>query len=119
MPAGLEDVSKYPDIFDKLAEGGPTFTPWSREELKKLAGENLIRVFKEVGRVRDSLKSEKPIDDPIPYNDILNQNPQVAGCRTDINRYQPANTKSIADVYSPAKIGKVAPKLDLTPPEDL
>jgi membrane dipeptidase len=37
---GLEDVSKYPALFAELARRG-----WSDGELKKLAGENLLRVF--------------------------------------------------------------------------
>jgi membrane dipeptidase len=94
-PKGLEDVSKYPDLFDKLAESGHGYEPWTREELKKLAGLNLIRVFKDVERVRDSLKIEKIRDDPIPYNDIKTQNPDVAVCRTDIERYKPATSGKI------------------------
>lgn len=66
--------------------------PWTRDELKKLAGLNLIRVFKNVESVRDSLKNEKPIDDPIPYEDIKAQNPDVGTCRTDIEKYKPAAT---------------------------
>jgi len=49
MPEGLEDVSKYPDLFDKLAQIDEP--RWSAEDLKKLAGLNLIRVFKEVEKV--------------------------------------------------------------------
>jgi membrane dipeptidase len=49
MPIGLEDVSKYPDLFERLAQiDEPT---WSTEDLKKLAGLNLIRVFKEAEKV--------------------------------------------------------------------
>ncbi|KAK3108499.1 hypothetical protein FSP39_009325 [Pinctada imbricata] len=44
-PEGLEDVSKYPDLFTELARRG-----WSAVELRKLAGENLIRVFHAVER---------------------------------------------------------------------
>jgi membrane dipeptidase len=89
MPKGLEDVSKYPDLFDRLADGGENYEPWTKEELKKLAGLNLIRVFKDVERVRDSMKNEIILDDPIPYNDIKNENPDVGLCRTDIENYKP------------------------------
>jgi membrane dipeptidase len=89
VPKGLEDVSKYPALFDKLAVGSDEFTPWSKDELKKLAGLNLIRVFKDVERVRDSMKNDKIIDDPIPYDDIKTQNPDVGICRTDIESYKP------------------------------
>ena len=42
-------MSKYPDLFDKLAQIDEP--RWSAEDLKKLAGLNLIRVFKEVEKV--------------------------------------------------------------------
>jgi membrane dipeptidase len=91
VPEGLEDVSKYPDLFDRLGAGGPDFEPWTKEELKNLAGLNLIRVFKDVERVRDSMKNAKILDDPIPYDDIKTQNPNVGDCRTDIENYKPAD----------------------------
>ena len=37
---GLEDVSTFPALFMELARRG-----WSDEDLKKLAGENLLRVM--------------------------------------------------------------------------
>ena len=37
---GLEDVSKYPELFAELIRRG-----WSDEDLRKLAGKNLVRVF--------------------------------------------------------------------------
>lgn len=93
VPQGLEDVSKYPDLFDKLAERGHGYEPWGKEDLKKLAGLNLIRVFKDVERVRDNLRNEKILDDPIPYDDIKNENPDVGECRTDIESYRPRASK--------------------------
>jgi membrane dipeptidase len=95
VPEGLEDVSKYPDLFDRLGAGGDNFEPWTREELKNLAGLNLIRVFKDVERVRDSMKNVKILDDPIPYDDIKTQNPNVADCRTDIENYKPKSTSKL------------------------
>lgn len=92
VPQGLEDVSKYPDLFDILAEDGHGYVPWTKDDLKKLAGLNLIRVFKDVERVRDSLKNEIIIDQPVPYNDIVNENPEVGSCRTDIESYKPQDT---------------------------
>lgn len=89
VPTGLDDVSKYPELFDKLFEGGEGWEPWTKDELKKLAGLNLIRVFKDVERVRDNLKGQKIIDEPIPYNDIITQNPSVGTCRSDIEKYKP------------------------------
>lgn len=47
MPQGLEDVSKYPYLFAELLESDR----WSEEDIAKLAGKNLIRVFKQVEQV--------------------------------------------------------------------
>jgi len=41
-PVGLEDVSTYPALFAELSRRG-----WSEEGLRKLAGENLLRVWRE------------------------------------------------------------------------
>ena len=46
-PRGLEDVSQYPELFATLLASGM----WTSEDLKKLAGLNFLRVFKEVERV--------------------------------------------------------------------
>lgn len=86
-PIGLEDVSKYPDLFDKLAEKGHGYEPWTSDELMRLAGRNLLRVFKEVENVRDSLKHEEPYEDLIPYADLIRDNP-TQGCRTDVETYK-------------------------------
>jgi len=94
VPEGLEDVSKYPALFDLLAEEGHDWKPWTRDELKKLAGLNLIRVFKEVEAVRDSLKNTKIIDDPVPYEDVITANKNATDCRTDIDKYKPININS-------------------------
>lgn len=40
-PLGLKDVSEYPNLFAELLARG-----WSEADLEKLAGLNLIRVFK-------------------------------------------------------------------------
>ena len=55
MPAGLEDVSKYPDLFDRLAENRPGEPTWTSQDLQKLAGLNLIRVLQEVEKVSSLL----------------------------------------------------------------
>ena len=44
---GLEDVSKYPDLFAELIIRG-----WTDEDLEKLAGRNMVRVFRDVEQVR-------------------------------------------------------------------
>ena len=45
-PEGLEDTSKYPNLFAALLEDKKVY--WSQQDLAKLASGNLIRVFKEV-----------------------------------------------------------------------
>jgi len=52
---GLEDVSKYPDLFAELIRRG-----WSDEDLRKLARDNLLRVFSDVEDVSTRLKIELP-----------------------------------------------------------
>ena len=41
VPQGLEDVSKFPQLFAELIRRG-----WSDSDLKKLAGQNLLRVLR-------------------------------------------------------------------------
>ncbi|XP_071542112.1 dipeptidase 1-like isoform X2 [Panulirus ornatus] len=65
-PKGLENVSRYPELFAELLRD-PT---WSLQDLKKLAGLNLLRVFTRVEQVREELVSEKPSEEIIPIHDI-------------------------------------------------
>lgn len=84
QPIGLEDVSKYPDLFDLLAEDDHGYEPWNREDLQKLAGLNLIRVYKEVENVRDQLRNGTAINDrSIPRSDLIATNMTMT-CRTNI-----------------------------------
>src|SRR6266545_1792013 len=52
---GLEDVSKYPALFAELAHRG-----WSDEDLRKLAGENILRAMEQAERVAARLQSSRP-----------------------------------------------------------
>ena len=52
---GLEDVSKYPALFAELARRG-----WSDADLRKLAGQNVLRVLRETERVAARLQRERP-----------------------------------------------------------
>jgi len=45
-PTGLEDVSGYPNIIEELLRRG-----YGEEEIRKICGENLLRVWAEVERV--------------------------------------------------------------------
>ena len=65
MPVGLENVSKYPELFTVLLEQN-----WSEEDLGKLASGNIIRVWGEVENHRDLLKDQKPYQNWIPVEDL-------------------------------------------------
>jgi len=54
-PTGLEDVSKYPDLFAELLRRG-----WSDADLRKLAGENLLRVMRQAEAVSQRLRAARP-----------------------------------------------------------
>ena len=55
LVVGLEDVSKFPDLFAELSRRG-----WTDADLRKLAGENLLRVLKQAETVSARLKKERP-----------------------------------------------------------
>ncbi|XP_069755631.1 dipeptidase 1 [Narcine bancroftii] len=68
VPAGLDDVSFYPNLVAELLRRN-----WTDAEVKAALGENFIRVFQQIEQV----KSNSPGDDePIPYDQVQNQ------CRT-------------------------------------
>ncbi|MEP6507401.1 MAG: membrane dipeptidase, partial [Gemmatimonadales bacterium] len=51
---GLEDVSKYPALFAELAHRG-----WSDEDMKKLAGENVLGVLERAEQVAARLQKTR------------------------------------------------------------
>jgi membrane dipeptidase len=55
LVVGLEDVSKFPDLFAELSRRG-----WTDADLKKLAGDNVLRVLKQAEVVSARLKKERP-----------------------------------------------------------
>ena len=55
VPVGLEDVSRFPQLFEELARRG-----WSDADLAALAGRNLLRVLKACEQVAARLRSERP-----------------------------------------------------------
>jgi len=55
VPVGLEDVSTYPALFAELSRRG-----WSESDLRKLAGENVLRVMRDAEGVARRLQSERP-----------------------------------------------------------
>ncbi|XP_064168566.1 dipeptidase 1-like [Anguilla rostrata] len=81
VPKGLEDVSKFPDLVAELLRRG-----WNDTEVRGALGENLLRVLKDVERVRDSLTKDQPDDVPIPYEQVEN------ACRTNYGYFPLDNT---------------------------
>jgi membrane dipeptidase len=51
---GLDDVSKYPELFAELAHRG-----WSDDDMRKLAGQNVLRVFEQVEQVAARLQKTR------------------------------------------------------------
>ncbi len=53
VPAGLEDVSKFPDLLGELLRRG-----WSEADVKKVAGLNALRVLRDAERVARELQAD-------------------------------------------------------------
>ncbi len=88
FPEGLEDTSKYPNLFAALMDGGEDFQPWSDSDLSKLASLNLLRVLEQVEAVRDSLRDEKgetPRQKWIPPADLMKAGADLS-CRSDCRK---------------------------------
>jgi len=71
VPVGLEDVSKFPNLFAELIRRG-----YSDEDVEKVARLNLIRVLQAVENARDQLKVMSP------DNTLISPQPNVT-CRPD------------------------------------
>ncbi|XP_074657905.1 dipeptidase 1-like [Tubulanus polymorphus] len=84
FPEGLEDVSGYPYLFAELIDRG-----WTDENLKKLAGANLIEAFRKMEKVRDRLSK-----DEVPNDEVIDE-PIVASdtCRTHRKTKDDIDTK--------------------------
>lgn len=54
VPVGLEDVSTFPALFAELSRRG-----WSERDLRKLAGDNLIRVMREAEYTAERMQGER------------------------------------------------------------
>jgi len=55
VPVGLEDVTTFPALFAELVRRG-----WSDGDLRKLAGENLLRVLRQAEDVARKLQKRRP-----------------------------------------------------------
>jgi len=60
VPRGLEDVSHFPDLFVELMRRG-----YSPDDLKKIAGENVLRVLREAERIAWRLQRTRPPSDAL------------------------------------------------------
>ncbi|KAK5914997.1 hypothetical protein CesoFtcFv8_000632 [Champsocephalus esox] len=67
FPRGLEDVSKYPALILELLQRN-----WTESELADVLRRNFLRVFEEVERVRDQLKSTGPSEVQISVEEVQN-----------------------------------------------
>ncbi|XP_069702561.1 dipeptidase 1-like [Periplaneta americana] len=85
VPVGLEDVSKFPNLFDRLADRRPGEPEWTVEDLQKLAGLNLLRVLEGIEKVRDQMAAQgiAPNEDLIPGTDLGNN----TQCLSDNHSY--------------------------------
>lgn len=54
LPTGLEDVSTYPDLFAELLKRG-----YSEDDLRKIAGENMLRVLRGIEATAERLQQER------------------------------------------------------------
>ncbi|XP_076170220.1 dipeptidase 1 isoform X2 [Ptiloglossa arizonensis] len=80
-PRGLEDVSKYPELFAELLRSGK----WNVHDLKKVAGLNLLRVLQQVEKVREDMRTAGVT----PSEEYLQDSPDTTGsCALDINSVQ-------------------------------
>jgi membrane dipeptidase len=63
LPTGLKDVSDYPNLIYELLKRG-----YSDDDIRKICGENLMRVWAEVERIATELalttESREPLDSP-------------------------------------------------------
>ncbi|KAI1459620.1 membrane dipeptidase-domain-containing protein [Annulohypoxylon moriforme] len=60
IPAGLEDVSKYPDLIQLLMERGAT-----DEQVRLLAGDNILRIWSNIEQAAREIQAmgEKPVEE--------------------------------------------------------
>lgn len=60
VPVGLEGVDDYPALLAELLRRG-----WTDEEVKKLAGHNVLRAFREAEKVAQRLRKQRPASDAL------------------------------------------------------
>ncbi|CAG7732312.1 unnamed protein product [Allacma fusca] len=78
-PYGLEDASMYPNLFVELAAD----SRWGDEDLKKVAGQNFLHVFRQAEHLRDKMRNES-----VPVSNDLISSPHLQNqtrCRYNVN----------------------------------
>ncbi|XP_037733350.1 dipeptidase 2 isoform X2 [Chelonia mydas] len=86
FPEGLEDVSKYSALIAELLRRG-----WTERELTGVLRENLLRVFREVEKVRNDSKTMNENENEIPQREVQNS------CRLDL-RNPPLRTANVLPI---------------------
>ncbi|XP_014729915.1 PREDICTED: dipeptidase 1 [Sturnus vulgaris] len=81
LPTGLEDVSKYPALVAELLTRN-----WTEQEVKGALAENLLRVFREVEKVKKDLQGTAPAEIPIAFEEL------EGSCRTSYGYTSGAGT---------------------------
>lgn len=78
VPLGLEDVATYPNLFARLLQQ----PGWTAEDIKKVAGLNILRVMREVERVAaEDMADFEPDDETLVYDEFLKEN-NATECKT-------------------------------------
>ncbi|KAK1927955.1 membrane dipeptidase-domain-containing protein [Papiliotrema laurentii] len=62
-PRGLEDVSKYPNLFAELIKRG-----WTQDDLSLLAGGNVLRILRGAEEVSEKMKKEGKLPSDAVYS---------------------------------------------------
>lgn len=70
-------------MFEKLAEDGNGWKPWTGRELQNLAGKNIIRVLMEVENVKQAMRNIAPVESLIENKELLLVEPDQS-CRTNL-----------------------------------
>ncbi|XP_032925880.1 dipeptidase 1-like [Catharus ustulatus] len=97
LPTGLEDVSKYPALVAELLARN-----WTEEEVKGALAENLLRVFRQVERVKTDLQNTAPYESPIALEELEGSCRTNYGYSTDAGTAQrPSAALALALVLAP------------------
>ncbi|XP_021264494.1 dipeptidase 1 isoform X2 [Numida meleagris] len=81
LPTGLEDVSKYPALVAELLARN-----WTEQEVSAALANNLLRVFRRVEMVKESLRGTLPLEEPIALEELEGE------CRTTYGYSPPPTT---------------------------